>query len=91
MVMYFCPYCGRETEHLNVSEAATNAHVTRRTVYNWLDRSLVHYVHRPSGRKFICNCSLVMSDRFKGSPPPDQVPTHKLFVRPPRTAHSKHP
>ena len=91
MITYFCPYCGRETEHLNVSEAATSTHVTRRTVYNWLDRSLVHYVHRPSGRKFICICSLVMSDSFKGSQPPDHVPIHKLFVRPPRTSHGKHP
>jgi hypothetical protein len=91
VVMYFCPYCGRETEHLNVSEAATSAHVTRRTIYNWLDRSLVHYVHRPSGRKFICICSLVTSDSFKGSPPPDHVPIHKLFVRRPKIAHGKHP
>ncbi|OFV79572.1 MAG: hypothetical protein A2Y78_11330 [Acidobacteria bacterium RBG_13_68_16] len=91
MVMYFCPFCNRETEHLNVTEAAQSAHVTRRTVYNWLDRSLVHCVHRPSGRKFICMCSLVMSDSFKSSPPPDQVPIHKLFVRRPSRAHGKHP
>jgi hypothetical protein len=89
--MYFCPYCGRETEHLNVSEAAESTHVTRKTIYNWLAHSQVHCVHRASGRKFICICSLVMSDRFKSSPPPDQVPTHKLFVRRPRTAHGKHP
>jgi len=91
MVMYFCPYCGRETEHLNVTEAAQSAHVTRRTVYNWLGHSLVHCVHRPSGRKFICMCSLVMSDSFKSDPPPDDLPIHKLVVRPPRRAHVRHP
>ena len=67
MFMYFCPYCGRETEHVNVSEAAASAHVTRRTIYNWLDRTLVHSVHRPSGRRFICVRSLVVSDGFDGS------------------------
>ena len=90
MVMYFCPYCGRETEHLNVSEAAESAHVTRRTVYNWLGHSLVHCVHRPSGRKFICVRSLVMSNGFMSVPPPDQVPVQRLFVRRPRAPHGKH-
>jgi hypothetical protein len=91
MVTYFCPYCGRETEHLNVSEAATTAHVTRRTVYNWLDRSLVHCVHRPSGRKFICVCSLVMSDSFRGSEPQDHESVHRLFVRLPQHPPTGHP
>ncbi len=95
MVMYFCPYCGRETDHLNVSDAATRAHVTRRTVYNWLDRALVHFVHHPSGRKFICARSLVISDGFKSVVPPDQPPVQTLFVRmssnTPRRARVKTP
>jgi len=91
MVMYFCPYCGRETEHLNVSEAAARAHVTRRTVYNWLDHSLLHCVHRPSGRKFICICSLVTSDSFRGSPPPEHEPYHQLFVRLRQSTHGRRP
>jgi hypothetical protein len=86
MVMYFCPFCGRETEHLNVTDAATAAHVTRRTIYNWLDRALVHSVHRPSGKKFICVCSLVVSNGFRSVPPPDQTPVRKLWIQRPRTA-----
>jgi len=89
MVMYFCLYCGRETEHLNISEAAENAHVTRKTIYNWLGHSAVHCVHRPSGRKFICVRSLVISDVFRSAPPPDQLPTHTLFVRPPTARHGR--
>ncbi len=95
MVMYFCPFCGRETEHLNVSDAAMAAHVTRRTVYNWLDRALVHCVHHPSGRKFICAPSLVVSDGYRSVPAPDQPPVRQLFVRvaghQPRGPTSRHP
>jgi hypothetical protein len=87
MVMYFCPFCGCETEHLNISEAAESVHVTRKTIYNWLAHSQVHCVHRPSGRKFICVRSLVTSNGFRGSPPPDQLPIHTLFVRRPRSMH----
>jgi hypothetical protein len=90
MVMYFCPYCGRETEHLSVTDAAASAHVTRRTIYNWLEHSLVHVVHRPSGRKFICVRSLVVSNGFKSAPSPDQSPVHRLFVRRPRPEPAGH-
>jgi hypothetical protein len=83
MVMYFCPFCGRETEHLNVTDAAAKVHVTRRTIYNWLERALVHSVHRPSGKKFICVCSLVVSDRFRSIPGPERDPVHRLYVRRP--------
>ncbi len=84
MVMYFCPYCGRETEHLSVTDAAASVHVTRRTIYNWLERSLVHFVHRPSGRKFICIRSLVVSNGFEHVQPSDEAPVRRLFVRRPR-------
>jgi hypothetical protein len=91
MVMYFCPYCGGETEHLNVSDAATSVHVTRRTIYNWLERALVHCVHRPSGRKFICVRSLIVSDGFGRRMPQEPVPTHELLVRRPGPATGRHP
>ncbi len=87
MAVYFCPYCGRETEHLNVSDAAASAGVTRRTVYNWLNRALVHCVHRPSGRKFICIRSLVISNGFGSVPAPDQTPIHTLFIGRSRNLH----
>ncbi len=86
MVMYFCPFCGRETEHLSVTDAAASAHVTRRTVYNWLERALVHCVHRPSGRKFICVRSLVVSDAYRSVPASDQAPIRRLFIRRQRVA-----
>jgi hypothetical protein len=91
MVMYFCPFCGCYTEHLNISEAAESAHVTRKTIYNWLGHSAVHCVHRPSGRKFICVRSLVVSDSFRSAAPPDGIPTHMLFVRRPGARHGRHP
>ncbi len=89
MVMYFCPFCGCETEHLSVTDAAASTHVTRRTIYNWLERALVHCVHRPSGRRFICVRSLVMSNGFKSVPPPSQAPIQTLFIRRPRTAAAR--
>ena len=66
MPMYFCPYCGRETQYLHVSEAAEAAQVTRTTVYSWMRRHEVHSMHRPSGRRFICASSLVVNEDFDG-------------------------
>ena len=65
---YFCPYCGKETHHLNVSKAAEAAQVTRTTVYSWIRKGEVHCVHRPSGRRFICSRSLLVSEDFSGRP-----------------------
>lgn len=59
MPSYYCLYCDQQTEHLNVRQAARMAQVTRATVYNWMNRALLHYVIRPSGRKFICVRSLI--------------------------------
>ncbi len=68
MATYFCRYCGRETPHLNVTQAAKVAQVTRATVYTWMKKHEVHCVHRPSGRRFICARSLVVSEDFRGGP-----------------------
>ncbi len=65
---YFCPYCGKETRHVNVSKAAEEAQVTRTTVYAWIRKREVHCVHRPSGRTFICTRSLLVNDDFYGQP-----------------------
>jgi len=61
MAEYVCPYCGRHTLHFNVSRSAEAAQVTRTTIYNWMSRGLVHWVARPSGRRFICANSLLRS------------------------------
>lgn len=90
MVVYYCPYCERETEHLNVSDAAASAGVTRRTVYDWLNRALVHFVHRPSGRKFICIRSLVISNGLGSVPPPARAPIHTLSLGRSRNMHRAH-
>ncbi|MCU0293158.1 MAG: hypothetical protein MUF10_14390 [Thermoanaerobaculaceae bacterium] len=59
MPRYICCRCGRETVHLSVARASDVAGVTRATMYNWINRDLVHTVVRPSGRKFVCTESLV--------------------------------
>ncbi len=66
MPTYFCPYCGKETEYLNVSDAAEMAQVTRTTVYSWMRKHEVHSLHRPSGRHFVCASSLVVNEEFGG-------------------------
>ena len=90
MVTYFCPYCGRQTVHLNISEAAASTQVTRRTVYNWLERSLVHGAHRPSGRRFICICSLVVPERFGRDQRTDELPIPPHLAHRPRRSHGPH-
>ena len=60
MPMIYCLDCGTETEHVTISHAARTAQVTRTTIYNWLNRSLLHTVLRPSGRTLICERSLVI-------------------------------
>ncbi|GEM_PF-6639419 len=54
MPRYYCPSCGRETEHVSVRRAAEVAQVTRRTMYNWIRSQWVHGVEHASGRRFIC-------------------------------------
>jgi hypothetical protein len=60
MPSIYCPECGVETEHVTISRAARSAQVTRTTIYNWLNRALLHIVLRPSGRKLVCTRSLVI-------------------------------
>jgi len=81
MPEYFCPYCGKQTPHLNVKQAAATAQVTRTTIYNWIDKAIVHCMRRPSGRKFICISSLVIPDAFRGRPIPEALPVHSLELR----------
>jgi hypothetical protein len=59
MARYFCVECGKLTDHLSVSGTAESIQVTRTTIYNWMRRRQVHWVLRPSGRKLICQESLV--------------------------------
>jgi hypothetical protein len=60
MALIYCPECGTDTEHVTISGAARDAHVTRTTIYNWLGRSRLHTVQRPSGRTLVCTRSLVI-------------------------------
>ncbi len=78
MPTYFCVYCGRMTTHLNIQAAAAAAQVTRTTMYNWIRRALVHCVHRPSGRSFVCEPSLLVSEVFKGQAPASRGPFHTI-------------
>ena len=60
MPSYFCIECGRPTRHFNIKAAAEHCEVTRATIYNWIHRGLVHCVIQPSGRKFLCEESLLV-------------------------------
>lgn len=59
MPLYYCIACGRATRHLNVCEAADAVQVTRTTIYNWIAHSHLHLVVHASGRKYICEESLM--------------------------------
>jgi hypothetical protein len=59
MGQFACPHCGRPTVHLNISRSAELAQVTRTTVHAWMQRGLVHWIVRPSGRRLICANSLL--------------------------------
>jgi hypothetical protein len=63
MASIYCPECGTETDHVTITGAARSAQVTRTTIYNWLGRSLLHTVMRPSGRRLVCARSLVIYRR----------------------------
>ena len=81
MPSFFCPYCGKETTHLNVQDAALAAHVTRTTIYKWIEGRLVHCLRRPSGRKFVCSRSLLVPDAFHGVPAPEMLPVRTMQLR----------
>ncbi len=89
MPTYFCVYCGRMTRHLNIQAAAAAAQVTRTTMYNWIRRALVHCVRRPSGRSFVCEPSLLVSEVFKGQPPGSRGPFHTVQIH--HLRPQKHP
>ncbi len=79
MPSIYCPVCGAETRHLTISAAARSAQVTRTTIYNWLNRSLLHTVRRPSGRTLVCARSLVVY--HAGDPgAAERLPTRGLRV-----------
>ena len=55
---FFCEHCQREARFLTIHFAVNLTGVSRRTIYNWMEKDLVHWRQLPSGRRLICEQSL---------------------------------
>jgi hypothetical protein len=58
---FFCQECKKETHFIPIHRAMTIAGVSRSTVYYWIDKRWVHWMHLPSQRRVICAESLKRS------------------------------
>jgi predicted DNA-binding transcriptional regulator AlpA len=56
---FFCESCKKETDFLPVSTAIRMVAICRSTIYNWMDRGWIHWSELPSGRRIICQQSLL--------------------------------
>lgn len=63
MSSYYCERCGKLTELLSIKEVSYYISVSRRTVYNWIERGNLHLLETPGGRTLICKGSLLQPDR----------------------------
>lgn len=59
MSLIFCDHCNKETRLIPVYRAIKIAGVSRSTIYYWFEKDWVHWVTLPSGRKLICEESLL--------------------------------
>jgi predicted site-specific integrase-resolvase len=55
---FYCDHCKRSTHFVPVYRAAEITGVSRRSIYSWIDKGLVHWTRLPSGRRMICTESL---------------------------------
>lgn len=53
-----CEACADVTPWLRASEAARKAGVSRRTIYNWIEREKIHTRNLPGGVWLVCWCSV---------------------------------
>jgi len=58
MAQLFCETCGREQRLISVHQAALLIGVSRATVYHWMKKGWIHWLHLPSNRRLICTQSL---------------------------------
>ena len=55
---FFCASCKKDVTFLSVGTAIRTAGICRATIYNWMDRGLIHWSELPSGHRMICRESL---------------------------------
>ncbi len=56
---YFCASCKKETNFLPIGTAVRMAAICRATIYNWMEHGWIHWSELPSGRRVICQESLL--------------------------------
>jgi predicted site-specific integrase-resolvase len=61
--IFFCEHCQKETRFMPIHFAIQEIGVSRTTMYNWMQRKLLHWVELPSGRAMICQQSLMQRAR----------------------------
>ena len=59
MATFFCERCRKETNFLPIGVAFRMAAICRATIYNWMDHGWIHWSELPSGRRIICQESLL--------------------------------
>jgi len=73
---FHCEQCNEETRFLPIHYVARAMGVSRSTVYYWMEHNWVHWLEKPSGRRIICEESLIHqarqldADLHSLSPPP---------------------
>lgn len=63
MLTLFCNKCHKETLHVRFQRAREIAGVSRSTLYYWLNKEWIHWKELPSGRKLVCQDSLIRDGR----------------------------
>jgi len=57
---FLCERCQKQTSFVPIQFACALTGVSRSTIYYWMDRSWVHWLELPSGRRVICQESLTL-------------------------------
>ena len=68
----YCKTCKKQTTFLPVYFAVAFSGRSRRTIYNWMERGLIHWRPLPTGRRLICRESLIL---------PTAAPTRRLGIQ----------
>jgi hypothetical protein len=58
---FLCEHCGSTTQFASISRVLRILGVSRSTIYQWMQRGLIHWRLLPSGRRMICQASLSIS------------------------------
>jgi hypothetical protein len=63
-IEYSCSACRQKVGWLTVDEVGRASGMTRRTIYNWINRAWVHTRRLPNGRWLVCARSLDSSEHL---------------------------